>query len=243
MDSDLSADEGEQDEPMEIDDVYCVCGDFVSSNEESLFQHQSTKAHRLNFIRHPERVFKYSVRLGASAFKNNICEYIVSLTESSAQSYEEVLEQCRETMKQLYNFEQHNNGTMRAQIRVIAVHENPVNLCQLPEDVEPEPYNFIDTREIQPKYLDCFPTTEFEEFYENQKTSIVQKAEELEQRGSGWSFESFSHMILSITQYDAIRGSCFIPTPKDIRTRRATLNIQNKDNRYVSHCIFFYCLC
>lgn len=208
-------------------DSYCVCGDFTSSNKESLKQHMASAAHRRNYIEHPERVFQYSVRLEKSAFKNHICEYIVDLNKSTAQSPAEVLGECKETIRELYNFELATKGSMKVQLRLSAIHENAVNLCKLPENEEPEPYNIIDHREVQPKFSVCMAGGDFEKFFDEQLESIVEKFENMTMKGSGWTFESFSHLTMCIAELDAVRGSSYIREPVDIMHRRATVNIRN----------------
>lgn len=220
--------------PMEEDEIVkCVyCDGKTTSNAYSLKTHNASREHRESYITNPEydALFKNKVRLHQSAFKNNIALYSVDLIESKAKSHVEVLDEHKEIIKKLYEFELFNNGNLKAQIIVHSVHENPVKLCQVAENEEPDPNNIVETREIQPKYHPCTEATDFDDFFNNQKESIDAKADELEQRGSGWTISSFSHLILSITTYDALRGSSWIPTPAKIKNTGGVINIQNDND-------------
>lgn len=211
-------------------DTYCICGDFVSSNEESYRKHIASAAHRRNFISDTERKFTFGVRLGKSAFKNNIAEYHVDLHQSKAQTVSEILEETKETIKSLWEFEKFNNDSMKAQIRINTAHENPIRLCQLPDDEEPEPHNFIDLRELRSAYSICVPAMKIEKFIAEQKPFLEKQLENMVQYGSGWNFESFSNLTLSFAQLDMVRGSSYIPTPPCIAARKATINIKNAGN-------------
>lgn len=209
----------------------CTCGGFFFDPTENFLKaHVKSKLHRITFISHSERKFIYNVRLGHSSFKNNLGEYIVDLQESKAQSPEEVLEECKETIKEIWEFELKNHGTMKAQLRLSAIHENPVKFLNLPENEEPEPHNFMELREMQPKYTVCVPSTDFEKFFEEQKDSTVEKVENMEEKGSGWSFESFSHLTVSFAKDEIVSGSSYFKEPKCISSRKATINIQNTDH-------------
>lgn len=208
-------------------DSYCVCGDFISSKKESLKQHMATFAHRQNYIEHPERVFKHRVRLGKSVFKNLISEYIIDLNQSAAQSPLEVLEECKETIKELYNFELVTNDEIKVQLRLCAVYQNALNLRKLQENDEDELHNIVDYREVQSKSSIYIREGDFEKFFDDQTKSTVEKFENMEMKGSGWTFESFSDLTICIAEHNAVRGSSHIKTPKEIRGRRSTLNIEN----------------
>jgi RNase P subunit RPR2 len=55
--------------------------------------------------------------------------------------------------------------------------------------------------------------------------------------GSGWVIDEIVGLKLHMATYDPIGGSSYIPTPKWIAIKKATVNIKNSDN----HC-FLYCM-
>lgn len=210
-------------------DYYCNCGDFVSSDELSLKQHKASKVHRRNYVEHPEREFTYVVRLGNSADKNIVCEYIVDLNDSRAQTIHEVMEECKKTITELCKFELLDTWGVMVQIRVAVVEEHPENLCMLSDDEEPEPSLLIQVREIQSEYVVYLPDEDFEMFFDDETNA--EKAIDTEALESGWTFESFSHLIISVAKLDGVRRQSYLDE-KLARTyfnmvRKAAINNKN----------------
>ena len=59
---------------------------------------------------------------------------------------------------------------------------------------------------------------------------INDAAENFEHHKSGWSVSKFNYAEININQYEPLRGSEFIELPKDIRAKRAVINVKNNDN-------------
>jgi hypothetical protein len=51
------------------------------------------------------------------------------------------------------------------------------------------------------------------------------------ENGSGWTIQSVDFLTLHSVAYRPIAGSSYIPTPKYIQNKKATINIQNKDEK------------
>lgn len=53
----------------------------------------------------------------------------------------------------------------------------------------------------------------------------------------GWSIQQILFLEVSICQYNPLRGSSYIPLPKNIIMKKAVLNIQNKDDCCLAWCM------
>ena len=62
-------------------------------------------------------------------------------------------------------------------------------------------------------------------------STLKQKVEEFEQRGSSWIFSKMVFVKLIISKYSPLTGSTYLPTPKKLAKKKAVINVQNRDNR------------
>jgi hypothetical protein len=49
--------------------------------------------------------------------------------------------------------------------------------------------------------------------------------------GSGWSLISIDDFTVHVARFNPLVGSSFIKTPRFIKLKRATINVENKTNR------------
>lgn len=77
----------------------------------------------------------------------------------------------------------------------------------------------------------------FTELFSKVVSNIKKKIDQFEQRDSGWAFLNNSHFEVNINKYDPLYGARFIELPKLIQTKKACINIRNKD----SYC-FLWCV-
>lgn len=229
MDRVSSADESEE---MDIDldrAVYCECGDFVLPDEPGFTEHKASDVHRVNFISNPP--FTNNVTLLRKAFENRIAEYRIDANDSQALSYKDVLDEQKETLRRLIEFEIFSTGSIKAQITVFGVYENEINLLNTAVDEDPEIENIVQVHHMNTSFGICTAGSDFEEFYQQQLEAISERAEDFTTNGSGWTLTGFSHLTLSIAYYQPIKGSSYIPTPAYVAKKHSVINIQNKDNK------------
>lgn len=63
------------------------------------------------------------------------------------------------------------------------------------------------------------------------KNSLSKKIEEFQDRDSGWTFLSSSHLEVNVNKYQPLRGgSGFIELPAAIKSKKACVNIRNNDD-------------
>ncbi|XP_049886836.1 uncharacterized protein LOC126381397 [Pectinophora gossypiella] len=78
---------------------------------------------------------------------------------------------------------------------------------------------------------------DFDNLYNEVVSFLLNKVGEFEERDSGWTFLSNSHLEININKYQPLSGSSFISLPKYIRNKKACLNIQNKDDFCFLWCV------
>ena len=56
------------------------------------------------------------------------------------------------------------------------------------------------------------------------------KIEAWSQRGSGWVVEGVLEAFINVAQYQPFCGGSYIPLPEKLKTKKAIINVQNRDN-------------
>lgn len=60
--------------------------------------------------------------------------------------------------------------------------------------------------------------------------TISKKVDEFQEKGSGWSLLDILYLEININKYSPLRGSCFLELPKQIKNKKACINIRNDDD-------------
>lgn len=80
--------------------------------------------------------------------------------------------------------------------------------------------------------------TDLKSFYDNYvSTSINHRIDDLELRGSGFSLSEILELNIQISSFDPCSGSAYIPLPKILQSKRAIINVQNKDNECFKYAV------
>lgn len=74
----------------------------------------------------------------------------------------------------------------------------------------------------------CF-NYDFTNLFSDIVSNLMKKVSEFEQRDSGWTLLSNSHIEININKYQPLRGSMYIDLPQSIKTKKACVNIRNED--------------
>lgn len=84
--------------------------------------------------------------------------------------------------------------------------------------------------------------TNVEEEYEKLVQNILEKIEVYQHRGSGWIFESISKLDIHIDKYQPIAATSYVELPKELKDKRAVINVENEDNQCfkwaITSCLF-----
>ena len=78
---------------------------------------------------------------------------------------------------------------------------------------------------------------EIESALESMRSDIVVRIDRFSMEGSGWSVIDFLNHDLHVNKYDPLVARSYIKLPDEIQNKRATINIQNSDDK-----CFIYCL-
>lgn len=85
------------------------------------------------------------------------------------------------------------------------------------------------------KYEVVYKSTNLLQLHVNIVEKLKNKLSEFQDRESGWSYISISHLEVNINKYCPMRGGSFVPLPAKIKNTKSCLNIQNNDN----HCFLW----
>ena len=55
--------------------------------------------------------------------------------------------------------------------------------------------------------------------------------EQFEREGSGWIIDHIVQMDINVAEYQPLLGSSYISLPKQLRAKKAIVNVQNKDTK------------
>ena len=72
---------------------------------------------------------------------------------------------------------------------------------------------------------------------QNMRFDIEIRIDQFTMEGSGWAVIGLSNHELHVNKYDPLVARSYIPLPSEIQNRKATMNIQNYDDK-----CFIYCL-
>ena len=90
--------------------------------------------------------------------------------------------------------------------------------------------NQTDIKSFNTKNIVVASSSDIDAIYQSFASDIIKKSEEFQKRDSGWALQEVLYLELNINKYKPLRGSSYINLPKDIISKKACINIQNKDN-------------
>lgn len=62
------------------------------------------------------------------------------------------------------------------------------------------------------------------------RDTLANKISSFEKKDSGWSLTKINYIELNINKFNPLRGTSYIDLPKDIKLKKAVINVQNSDN-------------
>lgn len=87
-------------------------------------------------------------------------------------------------------------------------------------------YKSINTRNCE-----FLRTTDLNAWYEEQVVEpTLAKLEEFQDQDSGWSLQHILNLTLNINKYRPMSAGCRVTLPRDIRLKKAVVNVQSRDN-------------
>ena len=74
-------------------------------------------------------------------------------------------------------------------------------------------------------------TTNIPEVYEEMKQKMIESFATYTSGGSGWIFQGIEKLFLKVDKCNPLKGEGYIDLPQAIKTKKAVINVKNKDNR------------
>ena len=82
-----------------------------------------------------------------------------------------------------------------------------------------------------------FQGTDVEDLYSKMMHKILVSLETFIREGSGWIFDRVEELHIHTVKYEPLKGSSYIPLPKNLATKKALINMKNMDNECFKWCI------
>ncbi|XP_067137466.1 uncharacterized protein [Centruroides vittatus] len=106
--------------------------------------------------------------------------------------------------------------------------------CEYQRENENMGFSFKTENEI------ILKSTDLNAFYDKVIDKLIREMDEFETKGSGWTLIEINNLELRINKYVPFRGSSYIELPKQIKDKKAVLNIKNEDEECFAYCIAAY---
>ena len=90
---------------------------------------------------------------------------------------------------------------------------------------------------FRPGIKDINSSTNIPETFEIMKQRMIELFETFTNEGSGWIFQNIDRLILNVDKNIPLNGSSYIDLPKEIKTKKAVINVKNKDDRCFEYAI------
>ena len=74
-------------------------------------------------------------------------------------------------------------------------------------------------------------STDADELYAEMKDRVIEDLTNFLQGGSGWRFRSIVSLNVFTVEYKPLKGSSYIPLPKNFKNKKAIINMENEDDQ------------
>jgi len=86
-------------------------------------------------------------------------------------------------------------------------------------------------KSIATRNYELFRTSNLCEWYELHVVEpILASLEEFQERDSGWALSRILNLLININKYNPLHAGCHIELPREIKLKRAVVNVQSMDN-------------
>ena len=79
--------------------------------------------------------------------------------------------------------------------------------------------------------------TDLDDLYLKMTGRVLENLATFQMRGSNWVFETIDSLELHTVKYEPLSGSSYIPLPKKLLTKKAIINMKNKDDECFKWCV------
>ena len=96
---------------------------------------------------------------------------------------------------------------------------------------------FLQDHSLTRGYKTFTSSTNISEVYEQMKQKTIESFATCTSGGSGWIFQSIENLFLKVDRFNPLKGAGYSDSPAAIKTKKAVINVKNKDNRYFEYAI------
>lgn len=198
---------------------YCtLCS--TSVNSKSWVGHLRSAKHKQN-----DNCVAHSggVDIVSSAFRSRIITYRITASDelSSADAF---FDSISDKVKSLLNESLHKHTCLKVNFELYSVF-------LMIKDNKQEIKSFGTKNTV------LYSNYDFDLLYVDVLSKLKKKIEEFTERDSGWTLLNHSHLEININKYQPLGGSNFIDLPKNMKNKRACLNIRNYDDYCFIWCV------
>jgi len=86
-------------------------------------------------------------------------------------------------------------------------------------------------KSITTRNYELFRSSDLQEWYDSRVVeSILTSLEEFQERDSGWALSRIINLLINVNKYNPLHAGCYIELPREIKLKRAVINVQSMDN-------------
>lgn len=161
-----------------------------------------------------------------TAFKSRVNTYRVNNMISDELSIENFLKHITESVTMLINENLQTHTSIKVNVELFGGY-----MVEKGDEYKYDVKSFNTKNEI------ITLSTELNNVYKDWIHIIKTKAEDFNDRESGWHLIEIHYLEVNINHYNPFRGSTYIKLPKTIENRKAVVNVKNNDNECFGHAI------
>ncbi|XP_047039598.1 uncharacterized protein LOC124644335 isoform X1 [Helicoverpa zea] len=186
-----------------------VCNTSVERNH--WVGHLRSNDHKNKNISH----FCEGVEIIHSAFRNRIASYRITDSFENC-SLESFLNNIQDKIQMLIDMSLKEHTCLKVNFEYFALFLLVKNESQ-------------EMKSFCTKNFSLYQNYDYVTLISQVENTLKKKIEEFQDRDSGWTLLSSSHLEININKYQPLRGSGFIELPAAIKSKRACVNIHNND--------------
>jgi len=87
-------------------------------------------------------------------------------------------------------------------------------------------------KNITTRNYELFRSSNLQEWYESRvvESTLTSLEEFQEERDSGWTLSRIINLLININKYNLLHAGCYIELPREIKLKRAVVNVQSTNN-------------
>jgi len=79
--------------------------------------------------------------------------------------------------------------------------------------------------------IELFRSSNLHEWYKSHVIEpILTSLDEFQERDSGWALSRIQNLMINVNKYNPLHAGCYIKLPREIKMKRALINVQSTDN-------------